>query len=190
MRRRRTTTTTSLTTPSDPDAVGRSTDADGFDVGGRSPNTSLHHRLLQEINDGITTKSFYINYREQAYKRRELIIKHLLDFSKRGYVVGAYGAAAKGMVLLHFLLDSNENIPISFVVDDALLKQNTYCPGTNIPVKPTSYISSITKPLVLIVFAWNFWEEIAKNIRAVLNTTTTIAIILPFPEVKLDMVAS
>lgn len=156
---------------------------------------SLHHRLLQEINDGITTKSFYINYREQAYKRRELIIKHLLDFSKRGYVVGAYGAAAKGMVLLHFLLDSNENIPISFVVDDALLKQNTYCPGTNIPVKPTSYISpntfgSITKPLVLIVFAWNFWEEIAKNIRAVLNTTTTIAIILPFPEVRLDMVAS
>jgi len=154
-----------------------------------SLSSNLHYRLLQEIYDGITSKTFYINYKEHAIKRQKLIISYLLNFLKNGYVLGAYGAAAKGMVLLHFLLYGNSNIKIDFVLDDALLKQNTYCPGTNIPVYQTSFLSTYndTRPLVIIIFAWNFWEEISNKIRSEithLNNDRKVIIILPFPHVK------
>ena len=45
-----------------------------------------------------------------------------------GYMVGAYGAAAKGMTLLHFILGANgtasQSSFLDFVLDDAPLKQN------------------------------------------------------------------
>ena len=81
----------------------------------------------------------------------------------------AYGAAAKGMVLLHSLIGNSQTRRgnFSYILDDAPLKQNTYCPGTSIPVRPTSELSkhNLTKPLTIVVFAWNFWEEISKKIR-------------------------
>jgi nucleoside-diphosphate-sugar epimerase len=149
---------------------------------------SLHNRLVQEVYDGITSQTFYIKYREHAYKRRELIIYHLLDLSKKGYVLGAYGAAAKGMVLLQFLLDGNNAVKIDFVVDDAPLKQGTFCPGTNIPVRPTSFLSSSNdkRPLAIIIFAWNFWEEISNKIRSeMVRSSRSVVVILPFPQVNI-----
>ncbi|CAF4688503.1 unnamed protein product, partial [Rotaria magnacalcarata] len=65
---------------------------------------------------------------------REWISHQLASIQAQHHTIIAYGAAAKGMVLLHFLLEiSNRSWNISFVIDDAPLKQNTFCPGTSIP---------------------------------------------------------
>jgi hypothetical protein len=91
---------------------------------------------------------------------------------------------------LHFLLESsNRTWNISYVIDDAPLKQNTFCPGTSIPVLPTSTLQNhnSSKPLTIIIFAWNFWEEISQKIRkeTVDMGMKSVFIILPFPQQRL-----
>ena len=156
---------------------------------------SLAAALERERQLGMTDAWFYVKYQAQALAMRQWIVRQLSVLHDQGHTVVAYGAAAKGMVLLHFLLevwDGSWNI--SYVVDDAPLKQNTFCPGTLIPVRPTGEFGKHdpSTPLTIIVFAWNFWEEISGKIRqeTVNKGMKTIFIILPFPQqqlIKLDV---
>jgi hypothetical protein len=92
------------------------------------------------------------------------------------------------MVLLHFILNKEDDGSsyLDFILDDAELKQKTYCPGTVIPVKPTSDILALSdpgKPLVVLIFAWNFFDEIAKKIIShVKRTHREVTFLVPFPE--------
>ena len=137
---------------------------------------------------------FYIKYQAQARSMRQWIAHQLAILHSHEHTIVAYGAAAKGMVLLHFLLEMPNRLwNISYVVDDALLKQNTFCPGTAIPVRPTSELGkhSPTRPLTIIIFAWNFWDEISQKIlqETVKKGIKNTFVILPFPRqqlIKLD----
>ncbi|CAF1341414.1 unnamed protein product [Adineta steineri] len=151
---------------------------------------SLSLAIQKERNLGVTETWFYVKYQAQAEAMRRWLLHQLTTVHSQGHTIVAYGAAAKGMVLLHFLLGSpNRSWNISYVIDDAPLKQNTYCPGTSIPVFPTTHLSkhNSSKPLTIIVFAWNFWDEISKKIRkeTVDNGIKTVFIILPFPHQQL-----
>jgi hypothetical protein len=79
-----------------------------------------------------------------------------------------------------------------YVVDDATLKQNTYCAGTAIPVKPIAELTrhDTTKPLTIVVFAWNFEAEIVNKIIQMLQPTDMkkVHILLPFPTQQLMQV--
>jgi len=95
------------------------------------------------------------------------------------------------MVLLQFLQslpgakDANE---WQYVLDDAPMKQGTFCPGTRVPVKPTSALAAHpgSKPLVIVIFAWNFEEEILFNIREQLKgSNRRVLAIVPFPQQRI-----
>jgi nucleoside-diphosphate-sugar epimerase/2-polyprenyl-3-methyl-5-hydroxy-6-metoxy-1,4-benzoquinol methylase len=151
---------------------------------------SLSFALEKERNLGITDPWFYMKYEAQAKGMREWITHQLTSLQAQNHTIAAYGAAAKGMVLLHFLLEiTNRSWNISYVVDDASLKQNTYCPGTSIPVRPTSHLNkhNSVNPLTIIVFAWNFADEIVKKIRSetIDKGIKNVFVILPFPHQQL-----
>ena len=124
----------------------------------------------------------------RSYVRREVEA-----WSSKGYAVAAYGAVAKGMTLLHFML-AGEAAPLDdmsfldFVLDDAPLKQGTFCPGTKIPVFSTQGIYDLPRnlPLAVVVLAWNFFDEIALKLKSITETRPEfqrdIIAIVPFPE--------
>src|SRR3546814_13689623 len=67
------------------------------------------------------------------------------------------GAPAKGNTLLNYLgIGPSE---LDFLVDRNPLKHDLYSPGMKIPVRGTDAITS-EKPDVLLVLAWNFFDEI------------------------------
>jgi len=73
-------------------------------------------------------------------------------------------------------------------LDDAPLKQNTYCPGTSIPVMATESIRNIGRetPLAIVILAWNFWDEIANNILEITEGFFDgIIVLIPFPSPRL-----
>ena len=159
---------------------------------------TLQDRLTSEKNEGILTDFFYDKYAARAQVTRAWIVGQVNGLKERGYSIGAYGAAAKGMTLLHYMLDDESfhqngtlgNRWIDFVVDDAPLKQNTYCPGTSIPVfneiPLTAHKYKGKGKLAVIIFAWNFWEEIANKIKLRLGSRLSeVLILLPFPTSKL-----
>ena len=120
---------------------------------------SLLSALQKEIRLGMTDPWFYIKYEAQALAIRQWITHQLAYLKAQHHTIIAFGAAAKGMTLLHFLLEiPNRSWNISFIVDDSPLKHNTYCPGTTIPVRSTSELRkhNSTNPLTIMVFAWKF----------------------------------
>jgi nucleoside-diphosphate-sugar epimerase len=157
--------------------------------------SSFSLALQNERNLGLTDDWFYVKYQAQAYSMRQWIVRQLAHLYAEGHVIIGYGAAAKGMVLLHSLLAmQDETWQFSYVIDDAPLKQNTYCPGTSIPVRPSSELSNhdLTKPLTIVVFAWNFVEEISDKIRTKTfeKGIKNVFAIVPFPQQQLIKINS
>ena len=155
---------------------------------GENADKTFEQRLAKERFDGVTSEFFAEQFMARAYAIREFVSREVQLFRSREYAVGAYGAAAKGMTLLHFILgawtDSSRPF-LDFVLDDAPLKQNTFCPGTEIPVRWTEYLQDIPAnfPLAMVVLAWNFFDEIAmKTVNLTFADRKTIIAILPFPE--------
>ncbi|CAF3224030.1 unnamed protein product [Rotaria socialis] len=157
--------------------------------------SSLLLALKKERRIGLTDAWFYTKYQAQADSMREWISRQLTHLHAQGHVIIGYGAAAKGMVLLHSLLKiPNQTWQFSYIVDEAPLKQDKYCPGTYIPVRPISELSkhSLMTPLTIVVFAWNFWEEILHKIRITTLETgiKNVFAIRPFPQQQLIQINS
>ena len=150
-------------------------------------STTLRERLELEKQDGVTSEFFAETYKAKAMAIRDWVFREISAFRAKGYMVGAYGAAAKGMTLLHFILGSNATASqgsfLDFVLDDAPLKQNTYCPGTSIPVRPTQSLPQLEdgRPIAILVLAWNFFDEIADKLRKS-GTKQEVVALVPFPE--------
>ena len=64
----------------------------------------------------------------------------------------------KATTALNFFGISKE---IDFIVEDNELKHNRFIPGVRIPIKNKSQIKN--KDNILIVLAWNFYDDIKKN---------------------------
>jgi SAM-dependent methyltransferase len=82
-------------------------------------------------------------------------------YKRKGFVLGGYGAAAKGNTLLNF-----SKIKLDFIIDDNELKQGTYSPGMSIPVVPISHLDKYgpDDKVLFIPLAWNYFDDIKKKI--------------------------
>jgi nucleoside-diphosphate-sugar epimerase len=152
---------------------------------------ALQAFLKAEHDQGMLGDWFYLQYRARAHALRDWIHRQLINLHDQGFDIVCYGAAAKGMVLLQFLQSlpgAKDAYEWQYVVDDAPMKQGTFCPGTRVPVKPTSALAAHpgSKPLVVVIFAWNFEEEILFNIREQLKgSDRRVLAIVPFPQQRI-----
>ena len=157
---------------------------------------SLQVALQEEVSTGQTSDFFYHRYRSEALRMRGWMHSTLSGLAAAGYELAGFGAAAKGMVLLHFLLTvPGRQWNLTYVIDESPFKQSTYCPGTTIPVLPASALASRARaaapapprPLALVVLAWNFAEEILGKIAKGLKGSgvSSVLAIIPFPQQRL-----
>ena len=79
---------------------------------------------------------------------------------KNSKIIG-YGSPAKATTALNFFGISEE---IDFIIEDNKLKHGKFVPGVKIPIRDRSKING--KDHVILVLAWNFFDEIkSKNIN-------------------------
>lgn len=119
------------------------------------------------LNDAVLEK-FNLEkalYQSRTYNNFGSIIakdkEKLLDIiSKSNRKVVGYGAAAKGVVVTnHF------GIHHEYIVDENPLKIGKVIGGVNIPVVSPDHLAAEPEDLTIIVYAWNFCDEIANKIR-------------------------
>jgi hypothetical protein len=85
------------------------------------------------------------------------------DYSSRGVQLAGFGAAAKATTLLHHF--GVQQSDVAYIADKSTWKQGLAMPGTRIPIVAPKEIDEM-KVGALIVFAWNFANEImAENAR-------------------------
>ncbi len=121
-------------------------------------SSKVKNILKEELKFGISKKKLFDNFSLKLESKKNHF-KMFLKKNKNKNILG-YGAAAKTATLLNYLKISDD---LKFIIDDNKLKQNHYIPGTKIKIIPKNQVDKDID--FLIVFAWNYFNEIKKKIR-------------------------
>lgn len=119
--------------------------------------TSVQAFLQAEQAAGLNQASYFAGFAERVAGVKHKLLTMLRDFAQQGKRLAAYGAAAKGTIMLNYIGLGPELI--EFVVDRNVHKHGRYMPGVHIPIKPVETLLS-EKPDYTLILPWNFKEEI------------------------------
>lgn len=131
------------------------------DVGRWPLSENVANVLLMEEREGLKRAGFYAQFQQRIYGIKRELLEFLLGAQKRGEVVVAYGAAAKGNTLLNFAGVRGDLI--AFVVDRNPAKQGKYLPGSRIPIVAESELN-IQQPQWIVILPWNLREEVIEQL--------------------------
>ena len=119
---------------------------------------SVKKMLKEEEIFGIKKFKTYEKFGEKVYQIRENVLKNIKKLKDKNYKIIGYGAPAKATTALNFFGISSE---IDYIIEDNKLKIQKFIPGVKIPIKNKSVIKD--KKNLLLVLAWNFYNDIKKN---------------------------
>jgi len=116
--------------------------------------------VIEEQAKGLCETQTYDEFTVRVKRLKSDLLKFLKSLRKEDKSVAAYGAAAKGNVLLNYYKLGTEEI--DFIVDSISYKQGKFTPGTHIPIFPESQLLK-KMPDYTLILAWNFAEEIIEK---------------------------
>ncbi len=121
------------------------------------PSESVAEFLEQERELGMLGQSYYADFAERVGKLIGEVRELLFSLAGSGSSIAAYGAAAKGAILLNALGEAAEKI--DFVVDRNPYKQGKLMPGTHTPIlAPEALLER--RPDYTLILPWNLADEI------------------------------
>ncbi len=135
--------------------------------------------LRKEEEAGMRTMDYYHGFEPRAQKVKYDLLSLLIDLKRQGKSVAGYGAAAKGNTLLNYCRASSDLLP--YIADVTPAKQGKYTPGSHIPVVTEQKLFD-AKPDYVVIFPWNFREEIMSRLSPLREYSTKF--VVPIPEVK------
>lgn len=112
-----------------------------------------------ELENGYDKVFVYQNINKNVGKLKSELVSLLEDVRKTGKTVAAYGAAAKGTVLMNYFGIGRY---VDFVADKAEAKQGLYMPGIHLLVNHPEKINE-KKPDFLLILPWNISNEIMEQ---------------------------
>ena len=129
---------------------------------GKGPGVSESVKaFLKEETETLTAEKMH-GFRKTVDDYLSLFKTKLQEYKKEGVYVAGYGAPARVSTICNYGHIGPELI--EFIVDDSPLKQNKFSPGTHIPIMQKSYLDGLAKkPDVLVVFAYEYFEDIKKK---------------------------
>jgi nucleoside-diphosphate-sugar epimerase len=125
--------------------------------------------LDEEESFGIKKYKTYQDFGEKINKLRHNVIKNINKLKDNNNKIIGFGAPAKATTALNFFGISNE---IDFIIEDNKLKHNKFIPGALIPIKNKNHLKE--KNNLILVLAWNFYNEIRKKNSKLANNFINI----------------
>ncbi|MEZ5962815.1 MAG: class I SAM-dependent methyltransferase [Planctomycetota bacterium] len=136
--------------------------------------------LAEEKASGMDQVAYYREFsarvRELGDRMREL----LAGLRAQGKRIVAYGAAAKGTIMLNWV-----NAPagtFEYAVDRNVHKQGRLMPGVHLPIKDPSVLAQ-DRPDYLVILPWNLTDEIVAQQSAFRQAGGKFVVPVPEPKV-------
>lgn len=133
----------------------------------RKPDRSeaVETLLEEERRAGIDSPRFYRSFGDRVRRFRTQALERIASLKADGRRLAAYGAAAKGTIMLNFLGLSGDTV--EYAVDRNTYKQDKYIPGVRIPIRSPEVLCQ-DRPDYVLLLPWNIREEIVAQQRAYL----------------------
>jgi len=141
-----------------------------------------HIKNLIEIEKDLYDVQTYKTWKNTAQKLSTDFLDVCEKYRDSGYTLVGYGAAAKGNTLLNYA-----GVTLDYIIDDNLLKQNTYSPGQDIPIVSCNILDNFTHndKILFVPLAWNVYNEIKSKIIQK-RTNKNDVFLKYFPEVAVE----
>jgi hypothetical protein len=125
---------------------------------GRQNSKNVDKLREHEIEAGFGELDLYDGFAEKVRHTKRQILAFLIEQKENGKSIVGYGAPGKGNTLLNFC-GIREDF-LDYTVDASPHKQNTYTPGTRIPIHSPEKLKD-TRPDFVFILPWNLKDEIA-----------------------------
>ena len=143
----------------------------------RQETDAVKNILLDEDRHGLHRIETYTGFQKRAERIKDDLLLFLIEQKRKGKIVAAYGAAAKGNTLLNFAGIKPDLLP--FVCDAAPAKQDKFLPGSHIPIYSPKLLFKFP-PSFLIILPWNLSEEIIQQNIQLLERGTKFVTFIPY----------
>lgn len=113
--------------------------------------------LNEEKETRLATATYFESLIRGAARMKDSIRNELGRLKREGKKLAAYGAAAKGTMLLNYC--ELDGAWLDFIVDQSIHKQGKVVPGVHLPIySPEKLLQE--RPDYTLLLPWNFAEEI------------------------------
>ena len=141
---------------------------------------SVRERENYETQLGLYGNSKYEEFAATAHSRVEQVREVINDFRAKGFGIASYGAAAKGNTFINF-----GQFSLDYIYDDTPLKIGMQSPAGGSIVSNPDQMCSVEQPLLFVIPAWNFRDEILSNIRR-RRSERNDSTLTYFPQLRLE----
>jgi hypothetical protein len=149
-----------------------------------SPSTVAF--LEREAAEGLADIERYRAFAHRVADLQRALRTRLRELRRAGRTVAAYGAAAKGTILLNSSGISSDLV--AFVADKSPYKQGRLLPGVGIPIRPPESILA-EMPDAVVMLAWNIRDEILREQHRYLRAGGRFIVPIPWP-VEIDLASA
>jgi SAM-dependent methyltransferase len=141
---------------------------------------SVRALLAEETELGLDGIEYYRDFADRVRALRQQMCELLGDLKRQGHRLAAYGAAAKGTIMLNYL--GADRRTIEFVVDRNVHKQGLWVPGVRIPIlAPEELVRQM--PSHTLILPWNFKDEILQQQAAYRAKGGRFIVPIPRPQI-------
>ncbi|MBI5851018.1 MAG: class I SAM-dependent methyltransferase [Planctomycetes bacterium] len=144
------------------------------------PDGSVERLCAEERERGVDRFEFYAGFGARVRALREELRALVLGLRARGCSIAAYGAAAKGAILVNYAGFGAD--VIDFCVDRNVHKQGRYLPGVNVPILAPEELLR-RRPDYTLLLPWNLEREIVGQQRAYLEAGGRFVVPVPSPRI-------
>jgi hypothetical protein len=143
-------------------------------------NKNVYELLFKEKEINLFSLNKLNNWKNNII-RNGIDMNYLLNsLISHGKTIIGYGAPAKLTTFMYqYKITSNV---IKYIIDDNIFKQYLLTPGLHIKIKPFSILNEEHFDYI-IIFSWNFVDEIINKLK--IYRDTGLRVIIPFPEIKI-----
>jgi len=143
-----------------------------------APSAAVRHLLEEEAQRGLTTADGFTRFAADVRALGERLTELLDDAKAHGQTIAAYGAAAKGTILLNTFGIGTERV--DYVVDRNPHKHGLYVPGVKLPIRAPDHLDR-TRPDLLLILPWNHKTEIMRQLSGFAAAGGAFLIPVPQP---------